>query len=346
MNFGGEALAKVDFRDAKVLVTGASGFLGTHLVRELVRQGYSVVGMVRKTSNIRRLENLGVEVKFGDLTDSASLVEATKGIDVIVHLAAYYTFSGKSELYMKVNVEGTKSLCEAAVKNAVKRIFYCSSTEAIGPVSRPPGDENTPPNPQYEYGRSKLMAENIVRSFAVRGLEYTIIRPTGIYGPENVDDVSYWFITSFAKKSLATRIIVGAGQNLIQFVHVQDAVQGFLLALNKLDTSKNQTYIISEDRAYTYNEVYKILSEICKIDPPSVHISPLLAKLLIAPVGFVKRLLGDENFMWRVSTIDSVTTNRAYKIEKAKKELGYGPRYDLKKGLEETVKWYRDKGMI
>uniref|UniRef100_A0A7V3KMF2 NAD(P)-binding domain-containing protein n=1 Tax=candidate division WOR-3 bacterium TaxID=2052148 RepID=A0A7V3KMF2_UNCW3 len=63
-------------------------------------------------------------------------------------------------------------------------------------------------------------------------------------------------------------------------------------------------------------------------------------------MGFVKRLLGDENFMWRVSTIDSVTTNRAYKIEKAKKELGYGPRYDLKKGLEETVKWYRDKGMI
>ncbi|MBC7113374.1 MAG: NAD-dependent epimerase/dehydratase family protein [Candidatus Methanomethyliales bacterium] len=339
-------MVEAGFRDAKVLVTGASGFLGGHLVRELVRQGYSVVGMVRKTSNIRKLEDLGLEVRFGDLTDGSSLIEATKGIDVIMHLAAYYTFSGKSELYRKVNVEGTRNLCEAAVKNKVKRIFYCSSTEAIGPVKVPPGDENTPPNPQYEYGRSKLMAEEIVRSFGVKGLEYTIIRPTGIYGPENVDDVSYWFITSFAKRSLATRIIVGSGQNLIQFVHVQDAVQGFSLALNKFDISKNQTYIIGEDRAYTYNEVYRILSEICKIDPPSIHIPPSLAKLLIAPVGFVKRLLGDENFMWRVSTVDSVTTDRAYNIDKAKKELGYRPRYDLKKGLEETVKWYRDKGMI
>ncbi|MEM3364947.1 MAG: NAD-dependent epimerase/dehydratase family protein [Candidatus Methanomethyliaceae archaeon] len=339
-------MRNTDLGYSKILVTGASGFLGGHLVKELVRKGYPVVAMVRKTSDTRRLDELGVEIRFGDLTDGASLVEATRGIDVVVHLAAYYTFSGKKELYRKVNVEGTRLLCEAAVRNKVKRLIYCSSTEAIGPVINPPGDETTNPNPQYEYGRSKLMAEEVVRSFDISGLEYTIVRPTGIYGPENIDDVSYWFITSFAKRSLATRFIVGSGQNLIQFVHVNDAVQGFSLTLDKYDKSRNQTYIIGEDRAYTYNEVYVILSEICKRDPPTMHISPFLAKLLIAPVGLVKRILGDENFMWRLSTVDSVTRDRYYSIEKAKRELGYKPKYDLKRGLEETVKWYEQAGII
>ncbi len=332
--------------NAKVLVTGASGFLGGCLVEELVHKGVPVVAMVRRTSKIETLKEMGVAVRLGDLSDGRGLAEASKDVDVVVHLAAYYTFSGKSEIYRRVNVEGTRLLCEAAARNGVKRVIYCSSTEAIGPVKSPPGDENTPPNPQYEYGRSKLMAEDVVKSFSTYGLEYTIIRPTGIYGPKNVDDVSYWFITSFAKNSLATRFIVGSGKNLIQFLHVKDAAQGFCLALENYEVSKNQTYIIGEDRAYTYNEVYHILSEICGRNPPTMHIPPSLAKLIVAPVGFVKRLYGDKNFMWRVSTVDSVTTDRAYSIEKAKKELGYRPRYDLKKGLEETVKWYKDKGMV
>lgn len=328
----------------KILVTGASGFLGGHLIRELIKRGYSVTSMARRTSNIKKLE--GTEIRYGDLLDESSLIEATKGIDIVVHLAAYYTFSGKKELYKKVNVEGTKSLCEAALRNNVKRIIYCSSTEAIGPVKNPPGNENTEPNPQYEYGRSKLMAEEVVKSYRGKGLEHTIIRPTGIYGPENVNDVSYWFITSFANRSLVTRFIVGSGKNLIQFVHVDDVVQGFCLAIEKHEVSRNQTYIISEDRAYTYEEVYKILSEIFNTDPPKFHVPPLIAKLVVAPIGFAKRLMGDDNFMWRSSTIDAVTCDRYYSIEKARTELGYVPKYNLRRGLEETVKWYVDSGMI
>lgn len=335
-----------NLENVRILVTGASGFLGGYLVEELLRKGMRVIAMVRRNSKINALKEMGIEIRFGDLTAKSSLLEATKNIDIVIHLAAYYTFFGKREIYREVNVEGTRLLCEVATKNGVKRIIYCSSTEAIGPVETPPGDENTPPNPQYEYGKSKLMAENVVKSFSAEGLEYTIIRPTGIYGPKNVDDVSYWFITSYAKNSLATRFIVGSGENLIQFVHVKDAVEGFYLALEKYEISKNQTYIISEDRAYTYNEVYRILSKICGRKPPSRHIPSYLAKSIVTPVGFVKRLFGDENFMWHPSMVDSVTTNRAYSVDKAKKELGYKPKFDLKRGLEDTVNWYREKGMI
>ena len=330
----------------KVLVTGASGFIGGHLVENLLSKGYTVIGMVRKTSKIDLLKELGIELRYGDLTDPPSLVNVTRGVDAIIHLAAYYTFHGKKELYWKVNVEGTRWLIEAALKNGVDRFIYCSTTEAIGPVKNPPADENTPPNPVYEYGRSKLAAENVVKEYMKKGLKATIVRPSGVYGPRNVNDVSYYFITSFAKNSLATRFIVGSGRNLVQFVHVKDVCQGFRLVLEKSDVSVGETYIISEDRAYTYIEVFNILAEILGKAPPKHHIPPILAKILIAPVELVNKITGRENFMWHVSTVDAVTSDRAYSIEKAKRELGYRPKYDLKTGLKETVEWYKAHGYI
>ncbi|MEM4156482.1 MAG: NAD-dependent epimerase/dehydratase family protein, partial [Archaeoglobaceae archaeon] len=327
----------------KILVTGASGFLGGHLTRKLADEGYNVFAMVRKTSDTSRLE--GIDKRYADLLDYESLKEATKGVDIVIHLGAYYTFYGKKELYQKINVEGTKNLLEAVLKNGVKRFIYCSTTEVIGPVKNPPADESTPPNPEYEYGKSKLKAEELVRSYANKGIEFTILRPSGIYGPYNVDDVSYWFITSFAKNSLATKFIVSSGENLIQFVHVSDVVNGFLLAIEK-ENSVNQTYIISEDKAYTYNQVYRILAEILGREAPKFHIPVFMAKAMIFPVELTNRLLGRENFMWHVKTVDSITKDRAYSVEKAKRELGYRPKYDLKTGLKETVEWYRENGFI
>jgi len=330
----------------RILVTGASGFLGGHLIEEVVSKGYDVIGMVRKSSDTGFLRSLGVELRVGDLTAPESLSQATEGIDVVIHLAAYYTFFGKEDLYRKVNVEGTRLLLEAALNNGVRRFIYCSSTEAIGPVKNPPADEDSPPNPSYEYGRSKLEAEKVVRSYGGGGIEYSILRPSGIYGPRNVNDISYWFITAFAKNALPTRIIVGDGKNLIQFAYVEDVVQGFLLVLEKPEVSKNQTYFISEDRAYTYLEVYKILAELCNREPPRIHVPPLLAKTFVIPVELFNRIRGKVDFTWRTSTVNDMTSDRAYSISKAMKDLGFRPKYDLKTGLRETIEWYRENGYI
>lgn len=330
----------------KILVTGASGFLGGHLIEEMSSRNYDFIGMVRKDSDTNFLKSLGVELRVGDLTAPESLIQATKNIDIVIHLAAYYTFFGKKELYKKVNVEGTRYLLEASLKNGVKRFIYCSSTEAIGTVEKPPAKEDSPPNPSYEYGKSKLEAEKIVREYGEKGMEYTILRPSGIYGPRNVEDISYWFIIAFAKNALPTRIIVGSGKNLIQFAHVKDVVQGFLLTLEKPEISKNQTYFISEDRAYTYLEVYKILSELFNRGPPKIHVPPILAKTIVAPVDFFNRLRGRVDFTWRISTVNDLTSNRAYSINKAMEELGFKPKYDLKTGLKETIEWYRKNGHI
>jgi dihydroflavonol-4-reductase len=329
----------------KLLVTGATGFLGGHLVEEMVDRGYDVVASIRGTSSTVLLDELGVENRILDLGDASTMLEATRGIDVVMHLAAYYTFMGKEDLYEKINVQGTQELLTACLKNGVKRVLYCSSTEAIGPVDDSPADEESPLNPTYEYGRSKVKAESLVRTFQANGLDHTILRPSGIYGPRNVDDVSFYFITSFAN-SIASNFIVGTGNNLVQFVHVKDVVQGFLRALGRYEESRNRTYIISEGKAYSYDQVYSILASILGKRPPRMHIPSSLAKVMMAPIQGFNVLRGKENFMWRTSTVDSVTADRSYRIERARRELGFNPIYDLETGLRETVDWYRENGYI
>lgn len=140
----------------KVLVTGATGFLGGHLVEELVKEGYEVRALVRRVECAAHLRELGIEIVVGDLTRPETLGPATKGVDAVVHLAAYYTFFGKRELYHLVNVKGTEWLARASLDNGVTRFVYCSSTEAIGPVKNPPGDEKTPSTRSSSTADSRL----------------------------------------------------------------------------------------------------------------------------------------------------------------------------------------------
>lgn len=329
----------------KVLVTGASGFLGGYMVEELVRKGYLVLGMVRKGSDTDLLRKLGIELRIGDLEDQASLETVTKGVDAVIHLAAYYTLKGSKERYERINVQGTQSLMEAMLKNGVHRLVYCSSTEAMGPTPHPPADEDTPCEPNYEYGRSKLRSENLIREYQKKGIEFTIIRPSGIYGPRNLDDVSYWFITSYANTG-ASKIMVGSGKRVLQFAHVEDVVRGFVLALERSEVSAGRTYFITDSRAYSYEEIYGILANIFGKDPPKWHVGVLLAKIIAAPIQAFNWLRRKKDFVWRVDSMNTFKVDRYYSIERAKKELGYQPKYSLPDGLKETADWYRAKGYV
>lgn len=327
----------------KVLVTGASGFLGGYVVEALRQRGHEVVGAVRRTSDTSLLSSMGITTREMDLEAPETMRSAVHGMDAIVHLAAYYTFTGKKELYRKLNVDATRDLLEAGLAEGVTRFIYCSSTEAMGPVEGT-GDESSPLRPRYEYGRSKEAAEKIVNEYGGKGMRCTILRPSGVYGPRNVEDVSYWFITSYGR-SFATKFVVGDGQTHIQFVHARDVAQGFALALEN-ERSIGQCYIISGERSHTYEDVYRILGDITGIEPPRTHLPVWMAKMFIAPVQAFDSLRGRKNFLFRLSTVDSVMENRSYSIAKAQMELGYSPEYDLHRGLAETVRWYRQNGYL
>jgi len=327
------------------LVTGATGFVGTYVVPELSSRGYDVACMIHN----RRLEpdlEKTVETRVADLTDETTLVDATRGIDAVVHLAAYYTLFGKKELYERVTVNGTRSLLEACRANGVRRFVYCSSTEAMGPVRSPPADESAPLRPSSEYGRSKAEAERVVRESSGSGIEWTIIRPSGIYGPGNVDDVAFWFVVSFAKNSLATRFLVAGGENYIQFLHARDAARALVLALDNPKASVGQTYLVSDDSAVSYRELYSMMSELCGRKPPRVSVPKALAKAMIAPVEAFNTITGRSAFMWHLSTVDAVTSDRSFSSAKAERELGYRPTFALREGLKETLEWYRAKGYL
>jgi nucleoside-diphosphate-sugar epimerase len=329
----------------KVLVTGATGFLGSYVVPELVNRGHEVTGVIHNRKLNPDLEKL-METRMADLTDRASLMEATKGMDAVVHLAAYYTFFGKKELYEMVTVNGTRSLIEACLANGVRRFVYCSSTETMGPVKSPPADESAPLKPSSGYGRSKVEAERVVRESSAEGMEWTIIRPSGIYGPGNVNDVAFWFIVSFVKNSMATKFLVGGGQNLVHFVHVRDAARAFALALNSPKVSVGQIYLVSDDRAVSYRELYSMMAELCGRTPPQVSLPKTLAKVMIAPVESFNAISGRPSFMWHLSTVDAVTSDRSFTSAKAARELGYRATVGLKDGLKEALEWYRAEGYV
>jgi len=329
----------------KVLVTGATGFLGAYVIPELSSRGYEITCVVHSRKLNPDLEKK-VEIRVADLTDEDTLVDATKGMDAVVHLAAYYTLFGKRELYERVTVNGTRSLIEACQANGVRRFVYCSSTEAMGPIESAPADESAPLAPSSEYGRSKAEAERVVRESSVRGIEWTIIRPSGIYGPGNVDDVAFWFIVSFAKNSLATRFFVGGGEHYIQFVHARDAARALVLALDNPKASIGQTYLVSDDHAVSYRELYSMMAELCGRKPPGISVPKAVAKAMIAPVEALNAITGRPSFMWHRSTVDAVTSDRSFSSAKAARELGFKPSLALKEGLKETLEWYRAKGYV
>ncbi|MEM2920733.1 MAG: NAD-dependent epimerase/dehydratase family protein [Candidatus Bathyarchaeia archaeon] len=329
----------------KVLVTGASGFIGGHLTERLVERGYEVIAFVRKTSDLRLLKSLDIELRYGDLGDAESLREAVPGVDCVFHLAAYYTFHGKKDLYQKLIVDATRCLMKSCLDERISRFVYTSTTEVIGPVSGSPGDEETPPNPRYVYGKAKARAEEIVREFGRSGIGYTILRPTGVYGPRCVNDVSYYFIMYVLKGGFMSRLLPGKGNNLVHFTHVDDVIQGHVLALEK-EKAVNQTYIIGSDQAITYNKAYEVISRVGGRYKTPLHVPVAFAKAAVLPMELLMKVLGMENFMYHVSTISAMQEDRYYSNDKAKKELGFRPRYDFETGMEETIRWYRENGFL
>ncbi len=331
----------------KILVTGATGFIGSHLVEKLVSDSHDVVCMVRKTSDISLLGKLGVETRIGDLGDPSSLKKIPKNVELVYHLGSYYTFLGKKNLYVKFNEEGTKALLEACESTGVSRFIYCSSTEAIGAVpfvnkKEEYSTEKAPYNPQYEYGRSKVRTESIVMDHK-GDMTWTIIRPTGVYGPRCVDDVSYWWIEALAKnKVLAWFRVRNAGT--VHFTHVADVVQGFDLA--RKEAAKNQIFNICSDECKSVDEAMKIICKCLGREPPRFALPKMILKGAITPFQLLNWIRRKPKFFYRTAAVESTVQHRIYSNQKAKDLLGFTPNYDWETGLTDTINWYKENDIL
>lgn len=326
----------------KVLVTGATGFIGQKLVASLVEKGHSVTALVRDARKARGLPK-GVRLVKGDMLDEASLKKAVAGNEAVIHLAAYFDFYPRNvKLLYRVNVEGTRSLLNACVGTSVRHFIYCSTTEVIGPVQHPPGKENTELRPQFDYSKSKVMAEEIVRETAGKaGFKHVIVRPTGVIGE---GDFYSGFETIEAVNDRKIPVTPGDGKKRIMYIYVDDVVRGMLAALTS-KAAANNTFILCPDAAMTFNELFKYLGECLGVEPPKRKVPTALAKLGIGLMSPFKNR-GKTTFLWHMKTVQSMDEERSYSNRKAKRLLAWSPRLTMREGLKRVIEWYFANGYL
>jgi len=250
--------------DKKVLVTGASGFTGSHLCRDLVTKGYHVRALVRGTSNINDLKKLDLEIAFGNITEPDSLDKAVKGIETVYHIAALYRQENvPTKLFWDVNVKGTKNLLEASLKAGVKRFIHCSTVGVQGEISNPPAKETHPYNPGDEYQRTKMEGEKLVlRFFRENELPGVIVRPVGIYGPGDTR-----FLKLFRHIKNGKFTMFGSGNVLYHLTYIDDLVYGFELCGEKKEAI-GQIYNICGNEYVTLNQLVTIIAEALGVSVP------------------------------------------------------------------------------
>lgn len=314
----------------KALVTGATGFIGSHLVEELVKKGYDVTCLVRKTSSLKWIDGLKVNLVYGDC-EEGSLADLPDDIDYVFHLAGI-TKAEREEDFFCVNARGTENLLKAitARTKRLRRFLYLSSLAAVGPSKDGrPLDETAEPRPVSAYGRSKLEGELITLRYGEE-LPITIIRPPAVYGPRDRD-----FFIFF--KMLKKGFYPYWGKCYYSMLYVEDLVRGMILVAESED-AVGKTYFLSDGEIYTNDE---IVSEIVRI---------LNSKVLRVrvPLSVFSVLLGFGSMLKKGTSIINRDKLREIRFShwlcdstRAVRETGFSPKVRIKEGIKWTADWYR-----
>lgn len=323
-----------------ILITGAGGFIGSHLVEELSKRGYRVRAFLKKGESDENIRHLigqkNVEIIRGDLLDKSSLKKACKGMNFVFHLAAKVDLATKSYLpYKRINVEGTKNLVESCDKSIRKFIFF-SSMLAVGlPNTKKKITEKYIGNAQSFYGQSKRESEEYLKSeFNKRKFPYVILRPTSVYGPRELIVLSGLFKVI----NMNLFVMVGNGKNLVSYVYVKNMINAAIGAAFSKKTI-GQVYFISDARPYKFEELIKEIYLVLGKKYNPIKIPFLLAYIGSFFVDILAKLLGKKALIYP-SRVKTLVLNYPCSIKKAITDFGYSPKFTLKQGLAETHKWY------
>ncbi len=326
----------------KILVTGGTGFTGSHLTRRLLQKGNQVVVIDnQKGLFYDELSKMGAQIHIGSVADRRLVDEVTKGCEVVHHVAAMFRkVNLPKKIYWDVNVEGTRYLLEAALKYGVKKFVNCSTCGVHGDVKKEPADENSPITPADYYQYTKYEGEKVVKEFLGKGLKIVTVRPTAIYGPGDPER----FLMLFKMVSKGKFLMFGNGASHYHPVYIDNLVDAFELAAAS-DKGNGEVYLIGDEKYYSLNEIVNSIADVLGIKLNLIHLPfwPLWTLALVCEMVYKPLRIDPPLFRRRV---DWFRQNRAFSIEKAKKELGYQPKVGLKEGLAQTAKWYREQGYI
>ena len=326
----------------RILVTGGTGFTGKALVKRLLDQGHEVVALDYKEGlKTRELRDWGAEVVLGSVTDREVVRRAVDGAEVVHHLAAAFReMNVPDRHYREVNVGGTRNVLEAAKDMGVRRFIYCSTCGVHGNVDHPPGGEDAPIQPADYYQRTKYEAEPLVRQFHEQGLPAVILRPAAIYGPGDPER----FLLIYRRVAGGRFPMFGDGRTLYHPLYVDNLVDAFLAAMAD-GRGDGEAYLIADEEYVQIEDLVRRVGRSLGVEVrvphfpvwPVVAVGHVVEKACrpfgIAPPIFPRR-------------VDWYRQNRAFRIDKAKRDLGWTPKVGLDEGLRRTAEWYRQEGYL
>jgi len=296
---------------------------------------------VRDPARAAALRDAGVDPVIGDLRDAAAVRAAVAGVQVVYNLAAIYRQAGVPDSeYRAVNVDAVRALVEAGARAGAARVVQCSTVGVHGDVEHPPASESAPLRPGDVYQRTKLEGEQAGREAAVRaGVEYTVARPTGIYGPW--DRRLLKLFRGVARRRFVT---LGSGEIFYHLTFVTDVAEGLRLC-GETPGAAGRTYIIAGGEVTTLNQLVAAIAREAGVTPPSLHLPVWPFWLAGALCEAVCVPLRVEPPLYR-RRVDFFTKSRAFDISRARQELGFAPAVSLQEGIRRTLAWYREHGWI
>lgn len=330
-------------RTGTLLLTGATGLVGSHAAERFREAGWRVRALARPGSDVRFLEEMDVRIVLGDVTVPASLSGAAEGCDAVVHAAAFLGASAPWDAFREVNVEGTRNVLTEAVRAGCPRFVLVSSVAVYGDPTRfgaPVTEEaetDAPLDRRQHYERSKRMAETAVRRTAPDGPAWTVLRPTVVTGERDRHFAPR--LVRAARRRLVP--LVGRGHNPLPLVYAGDVAEACLLAAERPEAAR-RTYNVSERDSITQRELLETAGS------PDSLLLPLPRNAVEGAAALADRLAdlstGDRARMWNARRIRMLGRPNPFSSERIREELGWGPRRTTREGWRRTLAWIEAEG--
>lgn len=326
----------------KALVTGATGFIGSNLVKRLLKESWKVKALVRAKSDYAVIKKWGVDILIGDITSSKSVQVASQGVDVFFNCAAALPYHRLPEKdYWEVNVRGVENVLKACRKERVRRIVHISTVGIYGKTGKVALDEKASPKPNDIYSKTKLEGEKLIWKEIKKGdLYITIVRPTIGYGP---GDTRPGFLHLFKLMKMGIFVPIGKGENFFHTVYVDNLIDALLLAAWKKEAI-GEDFIIGDEPCPRMKNIISAIVKATKSSPLPISL-PTSAALLVAKFFDPLRQVGLPTPL-TTQRVKFITEDKIFSIEKAKRLLGYKAEIKIQEGAMKTYDWYCREGYL
>ena len=314
----------------KALVTGATGFIGSHLVDALVREGFDVTCLVRNTSDLHYIEDLPVKLAKGDCTDAASLAAAVRGVDYVFHLAGLTKACCETDSF-RANVKGTENILKAVREHCpgIQRFVHLSTLAAAGPsCDGQPLREDCAAMPVSVYGKTKLEGERLAYGCR-KDFPVTIIRPPAVYGPRDRDLLVFF-------KMVKAGVVPYWGKCCYSFLYVDDLIRGIILSA--LDNgAQGEVFFLSDGNVYTSDDIIDAIS--CALQKRPVRL--IVPRFVMPVLGFISEKTRGVNIINSDKIKEMKYSHWICDTSKAVSRLKFEPKVKIMEGAKWTADWYR-----